>query len=572
MNLPILNWLPNYRREHLTGDLGASIIVALLLIPQGLAYAQLAGLPAISGLYASIIPVLIYALLGSSMTQSVGPMAITSAMTAAALAPLASSGSSNYIALASSLTLLSGLFLFTFGSFKLGKLTRILSIPVVQGFSAGTALLIAIGQTGALISTPWRGDNLINWAIATPQALSNFSLTPVAFGLIGLVLLWLAGKPSITLLQKLHLPFGKAQLISRTLPILVLILGGLMLKLGLVNDENLHTIGALPAASFSFITPHLGMTALEQLWLPALLIGLAGFLQSITIAQTVASEFNENVDTNQEFVALGGSNIAAAFVGGMPVSGGFSRTAVNASSGARTPMAGVMTAGWMLLGVIFFADAISLLPLPLLAATIILATTRMLNPQSFWIAWRIDQRDGAAWLLTFFAVLLIGPINGIAVGVGVSLLLFILRSSKPHLAVVGRVAGTEHFRNALHFKVEMPANILAIRIDESLYFGNCAQVAEQCQKHLLSHSQAKHLILILSAVNSIDVSAIDALREFRKQLASAGITLHLAEVKGPVHETLLHSTFISELAGPIFLSTHAAVVKLSKEKEEDYCI
>lgn len=572
MNLPILNWLPNYRREHLTGDLGASIIVALLLIPQGLAYAQLAGLPAITGLYASIVPVMIYALLGSSMTQSVGPMAITSAMTAAALAPLASSGSSNYIALASGLTLLSGLFLFAFGAFKLGKLTRILSIPVVQGFSAGTALLIAISQTGALLSTNWRGDNLLNWMLAIPQALSNLSLIPVLFGLAGMALLWLAGKPSITPLQKLRFSLSTAQLISRTLPILILILGGLILKLDFLNVASLRTIGGLPSAGFSFITPQLGMSALEQLLLPALLIGLAGFLQSITIAQTVASERNEKVDTNQEFVALGGSNIAAAFVGGMPVSGGFSRTAVNASSGARTPMAGVMTAGWMLLGVIFFADAISLLPLPLLAATIILATARILNPQSFWIAWRIDPRDGAAWLLTFVAVLLIGPINGIAVGVGVSLLLFILRSSKPHIAVVGRVAGTEHFRNALHFKVEMPANILAIRIDESLYFGNCAQVIEQCQKHLLSHTQAKHLILILSAVNSIDVSAIAALREFRQHLALTGITLHLAEVKGPVHETLLHSTFISELAGPIFLSPHAAVVALCDEKEEDYCI
>jgi SulP family sulfate permease len=291
-------------------------------------------------------------------------------------------------------------------------------------------------------------------------------------------------------------------------------------------------------------------------------------LQSITIAQTLASERNEKVDSNQEFIALGASNIATAFAGAMPVSGGFSRTAVNASSGAQTPMSGVMTAGWMLLGVIFFADAISLLPLPLLAATIIIATTRMLNPKSFWIAYRIDPRDGAAWGLTFLAVLLVGPINGIAVGVAVSILLFILRSSKPHIAVVGRVEGTEHFRNALHYKVEMPASILAIRIDESLYFGNCTQVIEQCQKHLQSHTQAKHLILVLSAVNSIDVSAIKALSEFRQELAQRDITLHFAEVKGPVYTTLAHSKLIEELAGPIFLSTHAAVQTLTTEHED----
>ena len=298
------------------------------------------------------------------------------------------------------------------------------------------------------------------------------------------------------------------------------------------------------------------------------MIGLAGFLQSITIAQTIAAERKEHIETNQELIALGGSNMAAAFAGGMPVSGGFSRTAVNAYSGARTPLAGVMTAGWMLLALIFFADAMSALPLPLLAATIILATVRMLNPQSFWIAWRIDQRDGAAWLLTFIAVLLIGPIQGIAVGVAVSLLLFVLRSSKPHIAVIGRVAGSEHFRNALHFKVEMPSHILAIRIDESLYFGNASQVVEQCQKHLLSHSKAKHLILVLSAVNSVDVSAISALKEFRQALIAMGVTLHLAEVKVPVLETLKHSDFINELAGPIHLSNHAAVLALSSDKDD----
>lgn len=567
MKLPILNWLPQYRRELAIGDLGASIIVALLLIPQSLAYAQLAGLPAIHGIYASIAPVLVYALLGSSMTQSVGPMAITSAMTAAALAPFASGATAQYTALASGLTLMSGLLMLAFGALKLGKLTRLLSIPVVQGFSAGTALLIAIGQLGALLSTPWRGDNLIHWLLAAPQAISHLAFIPALFGLLGIALLWLSS--SAAALQRLGLAFKTAQIMSRILPIVVLIATGLLVKWQFA--ATIHTIGALPHGHFTAMTPYLNANVFQQLWLPALLIGLAGYLQSITIAQTIAAERGEKVSTNQELIALGGSNIAAAFVGGMPVSGGGSRTAVNANSGARTPLAGVMTAGWMLLGVVFFADAISLLPLPLLAATIILATLRMLNPQSLWIAWRIDPRDGAACLLTFIAVLLLGPINGIAVGVGVSLLLFLLRSSKPHLAVIGRVPGSEHFRNALHFKVEMPKHLLAIRIDESLYFGNCAQVIEQCQQHLKSHAQAEHLILVLSAVNSIDASAITALREFRQELASKGITLHLAEVKGSVYETLHHSTLLSELAEPVFLSTHAAVLALNPEKD-DFCI
>ncbi len=573
MRLPILNWLPQYRRELALGDFGASIIVALLLIPQGLAYAQLAGLPPINGIYASIAPVLLYALLGSSMTQSVGPMAITSAMTATALAPFVSSVNSvtEYVAVASGLTIMSGVFMLAFGALKLGKLTRVLSIPVIQGFSAGTALLIALGQSGALLGTAWRGDNLLNWLLAAPHALSQLSLAPSLFGGIGLALLWLSGRPLIAALEKVNFPFKTAQLISRILPIVILIVGGLLVQWLLTNQSQIQLIGELPNASFMAIAPQLNVTVIQQLWLPALLIGLAGFLQSITIAQTLAAERQEKVSTDQELVAIGSSNIAAAFFGGMPVNGGFSRTAVNAASGARTPLASVMTAGWMLLGLIFFSDFISLLPLPLLAATIILATMRMLNPQSFQIAWRIDRRDGAAWLLTFFAVLLIGPINGIAVGVGVSLLLFILRSSRPHVAVIGRVVGSEHFRNMQHFKVEMPMQLLAIRIDESLYFGNCAQVIEQCQQHLKSHSQAKHLILVLSAVNSIDTSAIAALREFRQGLANQGVTLHLAEVKSLVHKTLAHSALLSELAGPVFISAHAAVLALSSS-EEDFSI
>lgn len=569
MMLPILHWLPHYRRAQSVGDLGASVIVALLLIPQALAYAQLAGLPAISGLYASMAAVLIYALLGSSMTQSVGPMAMTSAMTAAALAPFAQLSPADYLALASTLTLLSGLMMLGFGALKLGKLTRILSIPVVQGFSAGTALLIALSQVGGLLSISWRGDNILNWLIAAPAAIAQLSLIPTVYGLLGLMLLWLAGNAA--LFAKLRVSSQQAQAISRILPIVVLVVGGLILQWGWIQHPSLRTLGTLPETGFALITPNLGLPTLQQLWLPALLIGLAEFLQSITIAQTLAAERREKVDTNQEFIALGGSNIAAALLAGMPVSGGFSRTAVNANSGARTPLAGVMTAAWILLTLVFFADAMSGLPLALLAATIILATARMLNPQSFWIAWRIDQRDGAAWLLTFFAVLLIGPIEGIAVGVGVSLLLFVLRSSKPHIAVIGRIAGSEHFRNALHFKVEMPSHILAIRVDESLYFGNCAPVFEQCQKHLLSQTKAKHLILVWSAVNSIDVSAIAALREFRRTLVERGTTLHLAEVKVPVLTALQHSGFIQEQAGPIFLSTHAAVQALS-DKEDDYCI
>ncbi|WP_373975603.1 sulfate permease [Chitinibacter sp. SCUT-21] len=564
-------WIQQYRRAYFAGDFIASIIVALLLIPQGLAYAQLAGLPPMAGLFASIAPLLIYGFFGSSMTQSVGPMAITSAMTATALTPLAAPGSAQYLILAATLSLLSGLLLSIFGLLKLGQITRFLSLPVVQGFSAGTALLIALGQVGGLVGTVWRGDTLPALMQQLPNALNHLQVSSLAFGLSSLLLMWLSGAPSASLLRYLGINSQHADLASKVLPLLTMLLIGLALA-SHGGHAEIKTLGNLNSLDFKLQSFSFAPGTLQSLFMPALLIGLAGFLQSITVAQSIANSRQQHIDANRELLALGNCNIAAAAVGGMPVSGGFSRTVVNTNAGAQTPLAGMLSAIWIIVAICLLLPLLSYLPTALLAATIILATSKMISLAQLKLAWQFDRRDGIAWIMTFAGVLLTGPMTGIAVGVGIAILLYLLRSQQPHIAVVGRVPQSEHYRNVLRHQVETTPSITAIRIDENLFFANISTILGKIDAELAQRAETSDLVLILSAVNNIDFSAVNALKSWLAQLNNKGIALHLAEVKGPVLDTLKHGDFLQQLQNPPFISTHAAMLALQPQINEDYTI
>ncbi|WP_164521427.1 SulP family inorganic anion transporter [Iodobacter ciconiae] len=531
--------------------MSASLIVAALLIPQSLAYALLAGLPAQAGIYASILPLIIYAFFASSMVQSVGPMAISAVMTASTLAPLALAGSAEYSALAASLALLSGLFLAALGFMQLGFVTQFLSHPVINGFTSGAAILIIVGQAPFLLGVQSN----------TPQLFPQ--LQHAMFGLSCLSLLWLAGSPLSKLLHHNKIPY--ASLIAKLSPLLLM-----LMVTGIVYTLDIKTrlIGAFPATLPTIIWPAISLNTLSQLWLPAITISLAGFLQSITIAQSLALKARRNIDSNQELIGLGAANIAAAASAGFPVSGGFSRTAVNAASGANTPMAGVMTATWIALAAHWLGDYLALLPQALLAATIILVAIRLIDFNFLARSWRYDWRDGAAFISTALAVLIFGPMQGIVAGAGVSILLFLYRSSQPHIAIVGRIAGTEHFRNIHRFTTQTDPRIVAVRIDESLYFGNSAKIQAELI-HILAQTPAtEHLLLILSAVNSIDYSAMETISLLQENLRARQIKIHLAEVKGPVMDHLRRSEKLSTLDGEVFLSTHSAMQALSGVKED----
>jgi len=541
-------WLRAYRRADLGGDLVAGIIVAMMMIPQGMAYALVAGLPPVAGLYASIVPPLLYALVGTSSTQSVGPMAIISLMTASALAPLAAPASPLYGMLAAQLALLSGAVLLACGLLRVGFLANFFSRPVMNGFTLGSAVVIALGQVPTLLG-------------AAPPHVHGPS---AMLGVGSIVLLLGARRALAPLLRRLGMPCGAADVAARLAP-MALVLAGIALVAALGLDRlGVKVIGAVPAG-----LPRLNLATSSGHWQallkPALLIGFMSFLIAMSGAQALALKRAEKLYTNRELAGLGLANVGSALSGGFPVTGSLSRSAVNFAAGARTQLAGVITAG-LLAGALVLPTAwIALLPLPVLAATIIVAVLGLLDWSTLRTAWDYDRADALALLATAGGVLLLGVEAGVVAGLLLSLGTMIWRESRPHIAVLGRIPHTEHFRNIDRYTAETDPNILLLRVDAGLFFGNTEAVSERVEDLLAAHGTARDLVLVLSAVNAIDTSALFGLLELNRALARRGVRLHLAEVKGPVLDRLRASTLLSELSGRLFLSTANAWDALARD-------
>ena len=543
----MLTWLKGYRRELLAGDLGAGVLVVLMLVPQGMAYALVAGLPPVAGLYASILPALAYALFGSSMVQSVGPMAITSLMTATSLAALAPSGSELYGAMAAQMALISGVVLVLCGLLRLGFLSSFLSRPVMSGFTSGAALVIAASQLKVLLGGP----------------LTAINPTAAAIGLLSLLLLWLARSQLGRQLQRLGLAAKSADMLSKLAPAAILLLATLLVWQQDWQQAGVALIGPIPAG-----LPTLGLSlSLEQLrnlLAPSLLIGFMVFLSGQSAAVTLAQRRGERINTNQELLGLGAANVASALSGGFPVTGSISRSAVNYAAGANTPLASVITA--LLLAVLLLTPNawLAWLPLPALAATIIIAVIGMLDLTTPREAWRYDRADAVAWLVTFSGVLLLGVEEGVMLGVVLSLGTVIWRASRPHIAVLGRLPGSEHFRNIERYAAETHPQIVLLRIDAGVFFGNAELISDHVLQTLTD--QTRHLVLVMTAINLIDTTGLYALAELNQSLAARGIKLHLAEVKGPLMDKLKHSDLLLKpLSGQVFISAVSAFDQLSQE-------
>ncbi len=531
----MLGWLRQYRRGLLAGDISAGIVVAMMMIPQGMAYAMVAGLPPVVGLYASILPPLLYALFGSSMAQSVGPMAIISLMTAAALAPLAAAGSGLYIVLAAQLALLSGVVLLVCGLLRIGFLANFFSRPVMSGFTIGSALVIAYGQLPALA-----GADLP--ALHMPSAL---------LGIGSLLLLLVARTWLAPLLRQLGMSPAAADVGARLAPMAVVI-GATVLVASLGLD--VRTTGAVPTG-----LPSLNLALSQAHWRPllqpALLIGFMIFLISMSAAQALALKRQEKVHSNMELIGLGAANIGSALTGGFPVTGSMSRSAVNFAAGANTPLASVITALLLALALVAPTGWLALIPLPALAATIIVAVLTMLELSTLRVALRYDRGDALALVATAAGVLGLGVEAGVVIGVVLSMGTLIWRASRPHIAVLGRIAGTEHFRNIERYPAGTAPDVLMLRIDAGLFFGNVEAVNARVDDELAQRPSTRHLVLVLSAVNAIDTSALFGLAELNQMLRARGIGLHLAEVKGPVMDRLKASDLLSTLNGKVYLST-----------------
>lgn len=557
--LQLPSWLANYQRQWLAGDFTAGLIVTVMLIPQSLAYAMLAGMPPQVGLYASVLPLLAYALFGSSMTLAVGPVAVASLMTASALAPLAPAGSPEYVALGVLLALLSGLMLLAAGLLRLGFLAWFLSHPVISGFISGSAVLITIGQLKALLGVPLPSGSALDTLAALAGSLDRIRPATAAIGIASLLFLVFARRQLGALLKKAGLRAGMADLLTKLAPMAAVIVAtAWVANSGVDRTAGVAIVGAVPAGLPALSLPALDGRQMQSLWLPALLISLVGFVESVSVAQSLALKRGQRIRPDRELLGIGAANVASALSGGYPVTGGFARSVVNFSAGANTPAAGVISAVLMAIVISGMTGWFHYLPHSVLAATIIVAVTALIDIETLKEAWDYDKADAISLLLTFAGVLVLGVEEGILLGVVLSLAALVWRSSHPHMAVVGRVPGSEHFRNIERHQVETLPGLVALRVDESLYFANAQLLEEKIETLIQTHPGTRCILLILSAVNQLDTTALETLTELEKSLASRKITLQFSEVKGPVLDRLRSTELGRRMTGRIFLSTHQA--------------
>ncbi len=563
--LPFLDWLVHYRRQDLVGDMLAGLIVAIMLVPQGMAYALLAGLPPQIGLYASIIPLVIYGLLGTSRTLAVGPVAIVSLLVASGVTPLADPGSAEYVQLALTLAFLVAIIQFIMGTVRLGFLVNFLSHPVLAGFTSAAAIVIGFSQLKHLmgVNIP-RTEYFYEQILYAAEHILESNLFTVIIGLGSIAILFYFKYGLGKHLAKTGLSGSVIVPISKSGPLFVVLLGTIfVVTFGLYDWAGVKIVGDVPAGLPPITLPVFNFNIWQLLLPTALTISFVGFMESISVAKSLASKRRQKVDADQELVALGVSNIGAAFTGGYPVTGGFSRSVVNFAAGANTGLASIITASLIALTVIFLTPLFYYLPSAVLAAIIMVAVIGLIDVKTFKHVWKYNKADAASLIVTFLAVLAVGVETGILVGVAAALLLFVWRASRPHMAEVGRIGNTETYRNVERHEVQTCPQAAAIRVDESLYFANTKYLEDVVLQMVADKPELKYLVLIGIAVNFIDASALETLESLNRELQDAGVELHLAEFKGPITDRLKAIGFIDHI-GPnhLHLSTHDAMKAL----------
>lgn len=555
-------WLSGYSKATFTNDLLATLIVMVLLIPQSLGYAMVAGLPPQAGLYASIVPPLIYAFLGTSRTLAIGPAAILALMTGAAAGTTAMPGTPEYLTVALILSLISGCVLIVLGLLRLGFVTNFLSHSVISGFMTSSALIIAASQVKHLLGIKADGFNLPEIMLGLFKHISETNIPSVIMGAGCLAALYVARRYLKPFLLACKITPRNADLMARAAPVLVVILATSITALFQLENTGIRVVGAIPKGLPALTLPSLDIGLWSKVLGAGFLIALVSYVESISIAQTFAARRRLRINPDQELIALGGANLAAGLSGGFPVTGSFSRSVINFDAGAETQVAGILSALGIVLVVLFFSPLLYHLPQATLAATIIVAVLPLADFKILKRAWRYARRDFVAILSTIIVTLGYGVEGGLMTGVLVSILLHLYFTSRPHFAVVGLVPGTHHFRNVERHKVLASERVVSLRIDESLYFADARFLEDTVYQLLLDRPQTEHIILMCMAVNLIDLSALESLEAINARLRDAGVKLHLSHVKGPVMDRLKRTHFLEELSGHIFLSHYEAIEAL----------
>lgn len=562
---PGLDWTHGYDRATLSSDLVAAVIVTLMLIPQSLAYASLAGLPPQVGLYASMAPLLFYAAFGSSRVLAVGPVAVVSLMTAAAIGDLAQTGSPAYGLLAITLAFISGAMLLLMGLLRLGFLANFLSHPVISGFITASALLIAVGQLKVILGIQVPGHNFFESLPALILQLPNAHALSAAIGLGTVAFLFWAKRGVKPLLRLLGLGPRLADALARAAPVAGIAVTAVLTWAGQWHEQGVRIVGTVPQGVPPLTLPSWDLALWQQLAVPALLISVVGFVESVSVGQTLAAKRRQRIEPDRELVALGASNLGAALTGGFPVTGGFARSVVNFDAGAQTPAAGIFTAIGIFLAALLLTPALYFVPQATLAATIVVAVLSLVDLHTLRSTWAYSRRDFSAVIVTLLLTLAAGVEAGLVGGVVLSLLLYLYKTSRPHIAEVGLVSGTEHFRNVLRHKVQVSSQLASLRVDESLYFANARVLEDRVNALVSERPELRHLVMQCSAINDIDASALESLEAIDQRLRDAGLCLHLSEVKGPVMDRLQTTDFLKHLSGKVYLTHYQAVSELAPE-------
>ena len=549
----------NYTKTTLAQDAVAAITVTVLLVPQSLAYALLAGLPPEMGLYASIGPLLLYAAFGSSKTLSVGPVAVASLMTASAIGSVTSAGIADPISAAVMLALLGGLLMMTLGFLNMGFVANFLSHSVVSGFITASGILIAVSQLKHLFGIPLYGDSLPELLSGVAAHWDSVHLTTLLLGSAVLAFLVFCRSGLCLILIRLGCSARYAAMMSKSAPMFAVIVTIIVSQQLDLASVGVSVVGEIPSGLPAFSVPVLSLELMSALLVPACVIALVGFVESVSVGRTLGAKRRERISEDRELLGLGAANIASAVSGGFPVTGGFSRSVVNFDAGAQTQMASVFTAFGIALVALYLTPALYHLPHATLAATIIIAVTGLINFKDITAARALSRADFLTITLTILATLIFGVEAGVAGGIACSIGLHLYKTSVPHVAEVGLVEGTEHYRNINRHKVITHPGVLSLRVDESLYFANAGFLETYVENKIAETEKVTDVILMCSAVNEIDVTALHALENINLALKSRGARLHLSEVKGPVMDKLATTDFVSSLTGDVFLTHHKAV-------------
>jgi SulP family sulfate permease len=476
---------------------------------------------------------------------------------------VAAQGTAGYAVAAITLAFLSGAILLAMGLFRLGFIANFLSHPVIAGFISASGILIATSQLGPLLGIRTEGQTLPALLMSLAGNLPQIGLATPVIGLATLgFLLWVRRglKPA---LRRIGLGPRLADAMAKAGPVVAVAAStGAVWALGL-DRQGVAVVGAVPQGLPPLTLPSVDPGLISALLLPALLISVIGFVESVSVAQTLAARRRQHIDPDQELLGLGAANLGAAFSGGFPVTGGFARSVVNFDAGAATPAAGAFTALGLALATLTLTPLLHDLPRATLAGTIIVAVLGLVDLSILRRAWTYSRGDFAAVAATMTVTLGLGIEAGVSAGVGLSLILFLWRTSRPHVAEVGLVPGTEHFRNIHRHAVQTDPALVTLRVDESLYFANARYLENLILTRVAGDTAVRDVVLMCSAINEIDLSALESLEAINLRLAEMGIRLHLSEVKGPVMDRLRRSALLDQLGGQVFLSQYDAFRSLT---------